>query len=139
MILSGISELLLYPVENRGNPNSERVPVFVKETIQTGCYGLMVGQSTANGLALPFHDNLFWFGDGQVNAGDWIIIYTGSGTHSIQDWHTPPGSKIYSTHWGRKNTMFANSLIVPILFRTDAVTIGQQPVDLPQLNATLNY
>lgn len=133
MIVADLSELVLYPVAERGVPNSERIPIFVKETTDMGRYGLMVGHSGQGGFATPFQDNLFWFGDGIVNAGDWILVYTGTGTPRTVDWEQAPGSKVYVLHWGRSLTMYANTQIVPILFRTDTVTVGTPPGNLPQL------
>jgi hypothetical protein len=101
MIVADLSELLLYPVAERGVPNAERIPILVRETIDVGCYGIMVGNSGTHGFATPFQDNLFWFGDGIVNAGDWILVYTGSGSPRSLDWTQPPGSKVYVVHWGR--------------------------------------
>lgn len=133
MIVADLSELVLYPVADRGVPNSERVPIFVKEKTDMGRYGLMVGHSGHSGFTTPFQDGLYWFGDGVVNAGDWLIIYTGAGTPRTLDWEQSPGSKIYVLHWGRPITMFANSQIVPILFRTDTVSVGSPPDNVPQL------
>lgn len=133
MIVADLSELLLHPVAERGVPNNERIPILVRETTDMGRYGLMVGNSGAHGFTMPFQDNLFWFGDGVVNAGDWLLVYTGSGSPRTHDWNQPPGSKLYVLHWGRPITMFADSQIVPILFRTDAVSIGTPPGNVPQL------
>lgn len=133
MIVSDIAELLLYPVVDRGMPNSERIPLLVREQTDMGRYGLMVGYTGQNGFAMPFRDNLFWFGDGLVNQGDWIFIFTGEGTPRTDNWDNPPGSKIYTVHWGRPQTMFATSIVVPVLFRTDFVQVGQPQVDQPQI------
>jgi hypothetical protein len=133
MIVANLSELLLYPIAERGVPNEERIPILVRETIDLGGYGIMVGYSEVHGLATPFQDNLFWFGDGIVNAGDWIFVYTGGGLPRTHDWAQPPGSKIYAVHWGRSKTIFANSQNVPILFRTDSVAVGTSPDDVLQL------
>lgn len=133
MILTTFTELLLYPVVDRGVPNTERIPILVQEQTDMGRFGIMAGFTDQNGLTMPFKDNLYWFGDGLVNPGDWMLIYTGSGTPRTDNWHTPPGSKIYTIHWGRLQTMFANSNVVPILFRTDFAQIGQPQGDLPQL------
>jgi hypothetical protein len=138
MILSPLSELLLYPVAERGIPNQERIPILVQETIDLGRYGIMAGYAGNNGFATPIQDNLFWFGDGVVKAGDWIFIYTGTGSPSAVDWAEHPDKKIYTVHWGRSKTMFANSQIVPILFRTDTVAVGIPTSDLPQLGS-LNF
>jgi len=132
-MIANLPELLLYPVEDRGVPNRERIPIYVKEPLNISAYGMMVGQKEISGVARPFIDLLYWFNGGIINQGDWILLYTGSGTNREDDWDLQPGSKIYSVHWGRSTTMFANSLIVPILFKIEAVNIGEGPVDLPQL------
>lgn len=134
MIVSNITELFLYPVEDRGIPNKERIPILVQERVEMGYYGIMVGQFSDHQGTQPFLDNLFWFGRGIANAGDWILVYSGGGINKSEDWSTPPGSKVYSAHWCREKTMFANSATVPILFRFDKATIGKSLVDLPQNN-----
>ncbi|MEW8026565.1 MAG: hypothetical protein AB2792_20690 [Candidatus Thiodiazotropha sp.] len=136
MIVAGLSELQLFSVADRGIPNSERIPIQVREHTDMGQFGLMVGVSSNNGFAMPIRDNLFWFGDGTVNPGDWILVYTGNGAPQKLDWHTPPGSKLYVVHWGRDKTMFANSQVVPVLFKAGSILVDQPPSDMPQLNAT---
>lgn len=141
MILSDILELKLFPIEDRGVPNRERVAIHVQETVNMGQFGIMVGFADINNTARPFLDNLFWFADSIVNRGDWIIIYTGNGNPTVIDWEEP-GTKLYSLHWGRETTIFANSNIVPILFRINSVVVGTSPKDLPQqglLPAGKNY
>ena len=135
MIIAGLSELELYPVADRGQPNSERVPILVKEHTDMGQFGLMVGVAAQGGFAHPIRDNFFWFGDGLVKPGDWILVYTGSGTPRTDYWHSPPSSKVYSVHWFRDKTMFTNTNIVPILFKAGSVQVGLSPSDLPQLGA----
>lgn len=132
MIVTNLTELELYPVEDRGVPNLERIAILVKDTTNMGQYGIMIGNASGDNSAIPYQDNLFWFGDGIVNKGDWILLYTGSGTPRTDAWEAS-GGNIYSVHWGRNVTMFANSNIVPILFRVDAVTVSTPPGDVPQL------
>lgn len=132
MIVADLRELKIYPVADRGVPNRERIAVYVNEATNMGQYGIMVGYSTADNFAVPYQDNLFWFGDGIVNSGDWILLYTGRGTAKTEDWEAT-GGKVYSIHWGRSTTIFANTNIVPILFRVDAVDVVSPPVNLPQL------
>jgi len=134
MIVANLTELELYPVMERGAPNRERIVIFVKETTNMGQFGIMIGHASGGNLAIPYQDNLFWFGDGVVNKGDWIFLYTGKGTPRIDKWEATSGN-LYSIHWGRNATVFANSNIVPILFRVDAVNVGSPPGNLPQLNA----
>lgn len=132
MIVTDLQELNIYPVADRGIPNRERIAIYVKEATNMGQYGIMVGYSAVDNSAVPYQDNLFWFGDGIVNAGDWILLYTGNGVAKTENWEAT-GGKIYSIHWGRSTTIFANTNIVPILFRVDAVDVASHPVNLPQL------
>lgn len=132
MIVADLQELQIYPVTDRGVPNRERIAIYVKETTNMGQYGIMVGHSYSGNAAVPYQDNLFWFGDGIVNAGDWILLFTGKGTPKTEDWEAT-GGKVYSIHWGKGSTMFASTNIVPILFRVDAVNVASPPENLPQL------
>lgn len=135
MIVGDIHELELFQVADRGVPNLERIALFVKETTNMGQFGIMIGYSSQDKSALPYQDNLFWFGNGVVTKGDWLILYTGKGTPKTEKWE-PTGSNVYSVHWGRNSTIFANSYIVPILFRVDAVSVGLPPSDLPQIESS---
>lgn len=133
MIVTELTEFSMHPVFDRGVPNLERIPIQVRQQTAIGQFGLMTGSVTQPGFAIPMIDNLFWFGDAIVNPGDWIIVYTGNGIARTDDWNNPPGSKVYSVHWGRNKTMFANTNIVPILFKTNSILVGATPSDLPQI------
>jgi hypothetical protein len=130
MILESIKELELWGVSDGGAPNQEAVVLIARERVNLGQYGIMIGLRGASGLAYPFKDNLFWFGDAIVNAGDWIWTYTSPGaprSRMLSD-----GAVIYSLYWGRKETVFHNPDLVPILFRVDAVNVGAHIVRLPR-------
>lgn len=132
MIVSDLTELSVSTVLERGIPNKESIAIQVNQTINLGQYGVMLGQFSGLNSALPFRDNLFWFGDGVVEAGDWIFIYTGLGSptkyRSADDKYN-----VYSTFWGRNSTLFANSNVVPMIFRVDAVNVPNPPQNSPQL------
>lgn len=132
MILMNIPEITMYPVEDRGKANLERIPLLVNASIDVGCYGLMLGFSGPNNHSTPIKDHMLWLGDGALNQGDWIIVYTGEGEVRVENWNTPAGSKVYSVHWGKQTTIFANSNVVPILFKLASVNIGVQPFDVFQ-------
>ena len=129
MTTQAIEELNVVGVYDPGIPNLERIVLFVNEQIDMGSYGLMLGVRGSGGVALPIRDNLLWLGNGWVSKGDWIFIYTAPG-----DSKTTPlpnnDEKLYSVHWGKKQTVFQNRDIVPILFRMDAVQI---PTSMPAL------
>ena len=70
--------------------------------------------------------------DGVINEGDWIFVYTGSG-EARKSTGVNQESDVYSIYWGKSTTIFANSNIVPMLFRIDAVDILAPPSNVPQL------
>ena len=131
MILPTISELFVHGAFDRGVVNKERIILQANQTVNLGQFGLMLGYKAADGLANPYNDHLFWFGDALVQKGDWIFLYTGPGEPRVDDAFSE-GNKIYSLHWGRPTTILAHSDITPILFRVDSVQLAPPPVNLPQ-------
>ncbi len=132
MRVSDIYELSVVSVLDRGVPNKECIAIQAEQAINLGQYGVMLGQHAGDNSVFPFQDNMFWFGDGMISEGDWVFIYTGSGTpnkHKALDnvHHT------YGLFWGRANTLFADSNVVPLLFRVDAVDILSPQNNAPQL------
>ncbi len=132
MRVSDMFELKVTTVLERGKPNQECVAIQVNQSINLGQYGIMLGQYSGENGVLPFRDNLFWFGDGLVTEGDWVFIHTGAGTPS-QTKATDNIHNIYSLFWGRSHTLFADSNVVPLLFRVDAVDMPLPPSNAPQL------
>ena len=134
MIVGDVTELCIVTIYERGVANKECIAVAVRQAVNMGRYGLMIGHhdATASRNSIPFFDNLLWFGDGVVNAGDWLFVYTGPGAPTTR-WAENGVSKIYTLHWGKQHTIFANTTVVPILFRVDAVDILLPAGDQPQL------
>lgn len=131
MFLYDLPELKLYPVDERGVPNLERIVIYANDSIHMGQYGVMLGRYAGNATATPINDNLFWFGDGTLKADEWIVIYTGKGHPNVSK-HQISGSNVYNVFWNREMTMFTNTELVPILFRINAVTVDIPPLDKPQ-------
>lgn len=134
MIVGDLTELSILGVYDRGTPNQERIVIAIRETVNMGQYGLMLGVRAGEGTAMPIRDNLLWFGDGIVNKGDWLFVYTGPGEARVSTIQNST-EKIYSVHWGRTQTIFASPDMSPILFRVDAVNVAADPINLPQLGA----
>lgn len=132
MILADIEELLMHPVVDRGIPNKERIALLAQTDVQMGNFGLIIGNAAPNNMATPIRDNFLWFGDRVIHRGDWVLVFTGQGESKVVN-GSEPGTKVYSIHWGRGVTMFANTNIVPLLIRLDGVIVGRAPSDLPQL------
>lgn len=126
MIVNALNELTIISILDRGVPNQECIAIKVNEKINLGQYGIMLGMYSHSKLAMPFQDNLFWFGDGYIDEGDWIFVYTGDGEPKSSQ--TKDELKnIYSLFWAKQNTVFANSNIVPLLFKVDAVDVFSPP------------
>jgi len=132
MILEQLTELKIVDVLDRGVPNKECIAISVKANLNTAPYGVLLGVTANNqSLAVPARDNFFWFGEGLINTGDWIFLYTGSGEPSVT--RTVDGlSNIYTLYWGRPMTMFYNLSFVPTLFRMDSVQVAPVGAALPQ-------
>ncbi|MCK9376383.1 MAG: hypothetical protein M0P73_09545 [Syntrophobacterales bacterium] len=131
MIVSLITEFTV-SVFDRGIPNQERIVLYVNESLNLGQYGLMIGVRGQAGMAVPIRDNMLWFGDGIVNKGDWIFIYTGPGEAKTTMLPNTE-ERLFSIHWGRKETILHHRELVPILFRVDAVIVPQEMENLPKI------
>lgn len=134
MIFPEVGELSVVRIFHPGVPNRESIAISVEENTNLGQYGILVGLYQGDGLATPFVDHLFWFGDGRVRKGDWLFVNTGPGTPSTTATSEGDG-KIFSIYWGKKQTIFANSNIVPVLFRLDAVNVLAPPENKLQLGS----
>jgi len=132
MIVGTITELEIFQVYDRGIVNKECIGIRVNETVNLGQFGVMVGVTGNVMGATPVRDFMFWFGDGVIQAGDFIFVYTGPGSAK---WWRAEGKAytVYSLHWGRNTTILANPQVVPFLFKVEAVQIPQPPRQLPEL------
>ncbi len=120
-------DLQLFGTFDRGIPNKEHIAFRASRPVDLTYYGVVLSVRLASGAGVPVRDNFFWFGPGIINGGDWIYLYTCSGRPTS----TPiPNStnKVYMFFWTRANVLFHNPDLVPLLFKFDAVTIGEPPV-----------
>ncbi len=131
MLVSQIDELSVVTILDNGIPNEECIAIEVNDNINLGQYGVMLGSFNRDNTATPFRDNIFWFNDGIVKKGDWLFIYTGYGEPTQTK--DSDGAQLYSLYWGKANTIFANTNVVPILFRVDAVDVLMPPSNVPQI------
>lgn len=130
MNVGDILDLTVVGVFDRGKPNFERIALRAQDMVIIGQFGVMLGIRQQGNSAFPLRDNLYWFGDGFLNKGDWIYLYTGPG--EARTVNLPNTSEtLYSVHWGRPNTILDHPEIVPILFRVDAVHIIEEMLALP--------
>ena len=132
MIVADITEIALVGVFDRGVPNKERIVLVVQDgPLNLGQYGIMLGWAGDTCSAYPLRDNLYWFGDMVLPARTWLFLYTGAGRPTKTTiWNGETG---FVLHWGRPDTVMADSNMIPVLFRVDAVAVGETPQNLPQV------
>ncbi len=133
MIVGDITELSVVSVLDRGVPNQECIAIRAYDHVNLGQYGIMLGAYAQYKAGVPYFDHLFWFGDGFVKPGDWLFVYTGSG-QARKGRNADDTADIHSLYWGKPTTVFADSFVVPMLFRADAVDVMTPPDNVPQLD-----
>jgi hypothetical protein len=125
MIIAPITELTVLGIVKAGVPNQERIVIRPTEPVNLAQFGIILASQDQNGMNTPIADSFFWFGELIIEPPCWLLIYTGAGEFqktTLQD----TGHTAYVFHWGRPYTIFGTSNIKPILFRMDAILVGQQ-------------
>ena len=132
MIIQNTTELRILGVYDRGIPNKERIVLEALDSINLAQYGLLLAFQVPGYPAVPYQDHFFWLTEREVAPGTLVFIYTGPGEFRetiMPNTLTP----VLVMHWGKMQTILANTTVVPTLIRIDAVHIADQPVNLPQL------
>jgi len=117
--------LNLWGVQDAGTPNKELIAIMVTEQCDLANYCVLIGHQNMDGTATPIQDHMFWFGNGIVNAGDWLFIYTGPGKSTVQK--IDEVNNIISVHWNKDKTIFQNRSLIPILSKLSEVSFPPQP------------
>lgn len=128
MIIPPVTELSLVGVSEPGVANHERIVLRPTEPTNLAQFGIFVGYKNPNGPITPLIDNFFWFGELVVEPPSWIVVYTGPGQYQ-QSTIQGTGHLVHSLHWGRPVTLFNHPSFVPVLFRMDAILIGQHLIN----------
>ncbi len=125
-----IPELRLLGVFEPGIPNRERIVLKVETKLDIGMYAIVLAQrGQTTGHATPLRDSMFWIGSGNVEPNDWFFLFTGAGQQRL----IPPegdNGRLFIEFWGRPQTIFHNSQIVPVLWRLSGVTVERAEPDL---------
>lgn len=117
-----INELMIVGIYDHGVPNMERVVLLAKEPIDLGNYALIAGIRGQEGQAFPLRDNFLWFGNGWLQKGDWLFVYTAPGEPKMTQLPNQ-SEKLYSIHWGKTQTIFQHKELIPLLIRMDALQV----------------
>lgn len=131
MSIEIIESLTLVDVLDHGKPNLERVSIYVQQPCDLSAYCLFLTMPEPLGPVAPVRDHMLWFGNGLVNTGDWIFVYTASGSTTITNGAMTAGSsiqpRIINIHWGKEHTVFQNRAVSPLLIRIGALAALPPP------------
>jgi hypothetical protein len=116
-------DLSLYGVKAPGVPNQECVYLRANVDVNIGEYLLLTGWELTDNIAVPLPNDVFWPGHVSVNAGTWVLIFTGPG--QTQFTTLDNGEPGVVLHWGKPTTVFNFPKVKPVLVRIDAVQVGK--------------
>jgi hypothetical protein len=121
-VLPTVSELTMPQVVDGGIPNRERVYMRALVDVPLGSYFLTTGWRVAYDHALPLNMEVLWLGSLTVSAGTWVVAYTAPGEQKVGAMDN--GEPGLILHWGKTTTIFNLPEIVPVLLRTDGISVG---------------
>jgi hypothetical protein len=130
MLLPVIWEVRLHGVYYANVPNSERIVLQANQVIDMSQFAMTIGVPSSPGAlnVYPVRDVSFWFGGIALNPGDWIVLFTGSGTPQQQ--RQSDGRVVHVLYWGRPSTLFTGN-VVPVLMRYGGILVGAPVPALP--------
>lgn len=119
-MIKRIETLEIVDVQCHGIPNEERIAIYVHKSCNLADYCLILTFPTPEGGSVPVKDHLLWFGQGIVQSGDWIFVYTAAGITTIEPNPAPQPKgaipqRIINMHWGKNHTLFQNRALSPML------------------------
>jgi len=118
--------LELFRVEARGVPNQERIYLKANQRVSLREYLLLVGVQLPDKTAFPHPNQVLWLGNDTLDAGTWLIVYTGSGQRIVtflRDTREPA----LVLYWGRPTVLFADNGFVPVLTRFEMSSVQMGP------------
>ncbi|MBY8930594.1 hypothetical protein J1G34_16255 [Pseudomonas sp. Wu6] len=139
MTIGIITSLQIVEVMDHGVPNLERIAIYVTESCDLSEYCLLIGLPALDGTTTPIKDHMLWFGHGFANVGDWVMIYTASGSTTIIPNGLPSAGtsiqpRVINIHWGKNHTVFQNRAIIPMLIKIQSLAVPTPPAPAYQGN-----
>ena len=96
-----------------GNFSKERIGLKVLSDVDIGDYMVLCSAASSKGGPVAGRKGAFWFPDGEIEAGDRVILYTKSGKTSKKD--LSDGSKAHFYYWGLDSTVWGGTGNVAVL------------------------
>lgn len=113
--------LQLVSVDSRGVPNEERIYLKANQRVNLREYFLVLGVRMPDGTVYPGQLGM-WLGNGTVEAGGWIVVYTGGGSPLVTKMQGT-GEPALVVYWGHATTLFNDAQLTPILVHSDKIEI----------------
>jgi hypothetical protein len=99
-------------IADRGVPDKERIVMNVLSDTDIGGYAIFEASFRDGTVTTGVYD-VFWFPDKQVNVGDYVVLYTKSGTQSEKTLKN--GKKSHFFYWGSAGTKWDTKRSAPVL------------------------
>ncbi|MGJ7555929.1 hypothetical protein ACSFBI_18170 [Variovorax sp. RB3P1] len=138
-------EVELIGVADAGVANLERIQLRVNREADLSLYAIILAMLGPGG-AFPVRDSFFWLGGTPIAPG-WIFLHTGPGEFRMSPSNTP-GEVLHSWHWNKKETVFQNRMLAPMIIRLDSAymaprtdpmfPLSQRPGALSQVPGALS-
>ena len=110
-------KLKISEIENKGVAENERIILKVLESDNVGQYVIFKTKKLADDRVSSRPSDVFWFQNKEVKKGDWVVIYTKSGTYkSIIN---EKGNTSHFFYWDKKEPLWKDSIDIPILLHID--------------------
>jgi hypothetical protein len=118
-----ILQLKLYGLFEAGVPNRERIVMRAWElgSVNLAPYFLTMGVKIPDTKgATPTFDSVLWLGEYEVQANQWVIVYSGPGSSRAAQ--TESGEPMHVLHWNRPKVLGAPG-VVPVLIQAGGIAV----------------
>lgn len=87
--------------------------------VELGRYILSLAIEDSSGSVSPFWASTLWLGEEVLDPNWWLFVYTGPGQRRSTT--TNDGEPATVVHWNRRETVFHDSRVVPVLFEISSI------------------
>jgi hypothetical protein len=109
--------LKIVTIADRGIPGRERLHLNVLVPANLSFYVVIGTTKISPTLVSTSPKHFHWWNAYGVNAGDSVILYTGSGNHTVNI--RPDGGKNHFFYWGLPNVIWADLNSCAVLFELE--------------------
>jgi len=113
---------LMPQVADRGVPDQERIYLRANQRVSLREYLLLVGVRLLDNTSFPAPNHVLWLGNDTLEAGTWLVVYTGPGQPIITSiaGTNEPARVLF---WHNTTTIFHDPRMVPLLVKFDPALV----------------